>query len=134
MKPSLIIALLFLLSGACKKESAAFLNKEITLHPNTELTLGNHDAVKLKVVEINDSRCPEGVTCIWQGFASVLIKAIYQDKDSIDIDLCLGACTTVGKSSVQVIDIKGATYKVKLLAIEKDKGKNLKAIVMISKL
>ena len=124
---------LFVFAFRClQKRSMTFLNKEITLYPNKEVRLGNNETFKLEAVEINDSRCPEGVTCIWQGFASVAIKATYQDKNSININLCLGACNTIGKSSEQVINVKGATYKVSLLEIEKEE--NLKAVIKISKL
>ena len=45
-------------------------NKPVTIHINDEIVFS--DSLSLKLKEINDSRCPPNVQCIWQGELSAL--------------------------------------------------------------
>jgi hypothetical protein len=79
----LFITILFLLG--CKKDSVASLNNSI---PTLVVLL--NDTVNVKVCQtvrlsngelvfqfdsvLDDSRCPIGVECLWQGNASILLK------------------------------------------------------------
>jgi len=69
---SILIAILFI---SCQKSPVV---KSVELNQEFSLKAGDTGIIKdlqgsLKVVSINDSRCPEGVQCIWAGSADVII-------------------------------------------------------------
>jgi len=73
----LIYLLLPLLLVACHKEndSETFLQgEEVNLKTGRLYRLGTED-LTITVREIQDSRCPVGVYCCWQGEAAVLLDA-----------------------------------------------------------
>jgi hypothetical protein len=73
MKTNWYFILLFLfILGSCKKEQ-----ESAPLGLNQELTLKTGDicsSKSVKVLKINDSRCPIGVVCVWQGEATVNLE------------------------------------------------------------
>ena len=77
---SVALAVLAVLSGC----SGAGGKLEAALGQEFSLTVGRTASVsgqqlELKFVEVvTDSRCPAGVTCVWQGEASCLIEVAFQ--------------------------------------------------------
>ena len=51
--------------------------------------------LKVIVESITDSRCPEGVTCIWAGNAQVKLT-LSDAGDRQEVDLCIGSCYLEG--------------------------------------
>ncbi len=56
--------------ASCPEITEAIFDKPITLNINQTITFPNNLSVTLR--EINDSRCKEGVQCIWEGELSSL--------------------------------------------------------------
>ncbi len=52
------------------------------------ITIENHQVTFVKVLE--DSRCPKGVTCIWEGRARVQIFVGQEEEDSLIKELIFG--------------------------------------------
>ena len=64
--------------------SVALANKPevITLQPGQQRTAG-HGEITIKFVSVEeDSRCPEGATCVWAGNARIKVKLGYRGGDS----------------------------------------------------
>lgn len=88
-------------------ESAFVLGFESNFKINREY-VSEDGLYKLKITEITDSRCAEGVTCVWAG--EVVIKGEWTDyikKSSFEIH---SALTTLQKQpdgyTMQIIDAK----------------------------
>lgn len=79
MKTYLIcVMVILLISGGCKKENeegAFILNKEVNLKAGS-VYRSPAENMTVKVTRITDSRCPEGVYCIWQGEATVYLDVV----------------------------------------------------------
>jgi hypothetical protein len=77
MKTSWCFIVLFLLIlGSCKKEQDGGpfgQNQELTLKTG-DICHSKLENLSIKVLKINDSRCPTGVYCIWQGEATVNLE------------------------------------------------------------
>ena len=84
-----ITLFLLIIMGSCKKEQETGpleLNKEVTLKTGDVRNL-NPDNLSIKVLNINDSRCPIGVVCIWQGEATVTLEV----KETSSFDEAIGS-------------------------------------------
>ena len=62
--------------------------------------------LKIKFIEIDDSRCPSDVTCVWEGQAKVSLQVI-QDSEEYKITLATGEKTTetINQYRFKLIDI-----------------------------
>lgn len=64
----------------------------------------------LKFVRVSsDSRCPEGVTCVWQGEVKIMV-AIYSNKKEVSETKVLNI--SPGKESPFVAEIEGKVFQV----------------------
>jgi hypothetical protein len=82
------IILLFLL-GSCTKDQdtgGLEMNKEVILKTGDILD-SKSDNLYIKVLNINDSRCPIGVVCVWQGEATVTLEV----KETSSFDEAIGS-------------------------------------------
>lgn len=131
MKVSFLTAALVFLLGACRKQDAGFLNREIELKQNEPVLVDRKAGLIMVAEKIFDSRCPEGSQCFWEGYATAKIKATYVDKE-VSFDLCTGGCRAVRKATEQIVDVSGVRYAVKLIDVKKTGGAKLKAVVRIS--
>jgi hypothetical protein len=62
--------------AGCQKDQdngSFILNQEVKLKAGTLYTCPS-DPFSVKITRITDSRCPEGVYCIWQGEATVYLE------------------------------------------------------------
>ncbi len=76
-----LLAALLLLAGCARSpgEISASPGQQFTLAPGQTASIAG-EPLKIRFVEVvNDSRCPSGVTCIWEGQASCLVELTYQD-------------------------------------------------------
>jgi hypothetical protein len=67
--------------AACGRDgSAATLNEPIQLAPGQSAVF--HDNLKVRLVDVSDSRCPTDVTCLWAGEAIVRLTISSKGKTS----------------------------------------------------
>lgn len=83
-KLSIIFLFIFITATSCEEEFEVFEGGEFSLILNAPITL--IDGSVLEVQEIEDSRCPEGVDCIWEGRASVLVNWGRNENHSIQLN------------------------------------------------
>jgi hypothetical protein len=84
---SYCLAFLLLLAFSCKKEQETAplgLSQELTLKTG-DIRTSKTDNLSIKVLKINDSRCPTGVVCIWQGEATVFLEV--KENSTFDVTL-----------------------------------------------
>ena len=92
MKIQILLLVTFaFLFGAIQMSSAQTEKDPIKLKPTEQATIENSD-VKIKFLSvIEDSRCPEGVTCIWAGNAKIKIEVSCNSrKEEFEINTNLG--------------------------------------------
>lgn len=70
-----IIALFFLISCATKP---TVIENEILVNATSKATIGNNYEMKISKI-ISDSRCPEGVSCVWAGEVQLELE-IYKNQ------------------------------------------------------
>lgn len=105
-----IIVALILAFSACTKEEIEVaqtpLASKVELSFDTELAY--QEGVKIKVTKVEDSRCPQGTTCVWEGMAKVFFsisdKGVSKDS-SIDFQSKLVKTT---------VDLSGVKYEVEV--------------------
>lgn len=105
-----IIVALILAFSACTKEeievAQTSLASKVELSFDTELAY--QEGVKIKVTKVEDSRCPQGTTCVWEGMAKVFFsisdKGVSKDS-SIDFQSKLVKTT---------VDLSGVKYEVEV--------------------
>ena len=81
------------------------LNESRTFEVNFDKTIQYYD-LKIKFSDIEDSRCPSDVTCVWEGQAKVSLQ-ILQDSDEIKITFVTGEKTTeiLNQYKINLIDV-----------------------------
>jgi hypothetical protein len=79
--------IIVLLSQQSSKMDEALLNREFSLKVGREAVVRN-EQIKVGFSSVlEDSRCPEGVECIWAGNARIAIKISGANNDPIHIEL-----------------------------------------------
>ena len=71
----LVVVLGMLVFAGCEDQQEDFvvpLDKEVSVRIDRRYTV--YPNLSFEVDEVNDSRCPRGVVCIWQGVAVVWVK------------------------------------------------------------
>jgi len=68
----------FLFLLACLSLSSCSSNNE-----NDDLILYNESNTVIELVDIEDSRCPLDVTCVWEGDANVFLKITSNDSTAL---------------------------------------------------
>ncbi len=104
-----LFSLLILAFSGCDKEA---------IKPNTEFTLVLNETKTiqdgLKNVSITyaelleDSRCPEGIVCVWAGRAIVLLK----DDKKNEYKIGIGDLESVKDEIKNEVEIEGFTFKL----------------------
>ena len=76
---SVAVLALFLVAGCQPNEIEASLGQEFNLAIG-QSALVTGEELKIRFIEvINDSRCPTGVVCIWEGQVSCLVEITYNE-------------------------------------------------------
>jgi hypothetical protein len=113
-----VFVLLAVVAFACKSNSVD--KKEEGIRYKETVTLNDVPKSTLTFFEIEDSRCPEGVTCIWGGRAVVdLLFAGVTTEGGVKehVKMCLGTCdATVGSDTLEKM-FAGQTYRLVLSAV-----------------
>ncbi len=126
MKPTTLKCLLILLlftAMSCREsiiDQTLNLDKEITVRLN-QLYTSENGQYSLKLTEINDSRCPEGVYCFWQG--EVSIKGEWTEKgNKSEIELH-SVLTNLEKNpggyTIKIVNVKSGENSATLLIQKK---------------
>jgi hypothetical protein len=63
------------------------------------------NSVKFRITEINDSRCPSDVVCIWEGKADVKIQVESPVSGTITLSTYDNPVDTVGNYSFKLIEV-----------------------------
>ncbi|HYQ59046.1 MAG TPA: hypothetical protein VEP89_17005 [Draconibacterium sp.] len=78
------------------------LEQEFKLHGNYE---SNDNSLQFSIVEINDSRCPVDVECVWAGKADVKIDVERPQQGSITLSTYDNLSDTVAGFSFELINV-----------------------------
>ena len=76
------------------------------------------NALNFSIVEINDSRCPSDVVCVWEGKADVKINVISPVKGIITLSTYDHLTDTIGNYSFKLVDISPYPVSTKTIKIE----------------
>ena len=95
-KAAALLTICSLLAATCKEINMvgvkkAEFNRSVTLSVY-EKAVNSENGLLLEVFEINDSRCPVNVNCIWAGNAKVKLSISGTDMEKADLNFCLGQC------------------------------------------
>ena len=70
-----------------------------------EINLSDNNTLKFLITEINDSRCPSDVVCVWAGKADVKIEIEAPQKGSLTLSTYDNRIDTFGVYVFQLIDV-----------------------------
>lgn len=108
MKVKFIIGLvLFVLFFSCETDEVKndfIFGREERFVVNKEY-ISNDQSLKFSISEINDSRCPADVQCVWQGEALVAIKIVSSPPSEITLSTYDNLVDTVGIYSMELVDV-----------------------------
>lgn len=116
----LYLALLFIGLFSCQKETSPeffSFGTEKSFHLNDEYLSGDN-SLKFSISEINDSRCPSDVVCIWQGKADVKIEVENPIKETIVLNTFDNLKDTVGNYSFELKDVSPYPISTQTIKLE----------------
>lgn len=76
------------------------------------------NSLNFSITEINDSRCPSDVVCIWAGKADVKIKVESPVSGTITLSTYDNQVDTVGNYSFKIIDVSPYPISTKTIRLE----------------
>ncbi len=128
MRKIFVLPVLFFCLMACK--STTVDKKDDLIYYQETIALNEVPRSTLSFFDVSDSRCPEGVNCIWAGFASVdllLEGASTEGRTSKHLNLCIGECTTGQKKTHKTADtldyeFTGQKYRFILKTVNRPKS------------
>lgn len=100
MKEAIILFVISFCTLAC--QSASVDKKDGVIKYKETVTLNDVPKSSLTFFDVSDSRCPEGVQCVWAGNATVefALEGVGTDgKISNHVKMCIGDCRTLYKTS-----------------------------------
>ena len=118
-----ILILLLSIFSSCEEEAIDVGNLQfgqefsVKINDQAQILSGTDEVtqkeeIQLKVVNIEDNRCPANVTCVRSGDAKVMFTINYTE---VAYQLCLGDC---GETSDNVtITVNGNDYLIELLGV-----------------
>lgn len=102
-----ILLFLLLMFGSCREEmpcyqfnfgsETVFLADETYCSENMELTM--------QVEEINESRCPEGVVCVWAGQVTVTFDLKGDVEGKLQLASLMNPADTLGDYTFQLVSV-----------------------------
>jgi hypothetical protein len=110
---SLFISVLLslLIAGAVSPpacDGGASLDKEFKLRFGGDAAVGDGLKVKFSAL-VEDSRCPKGVDCIWEGNAKIRVELVGAGKQPASFEL---------NTNVEPKSASGAGYEISLLKLD----------------
>jgi hypothetical protein len=123
MKNLLIIFLLFLFTNAgCtnkQDEVSKKLGDSFQLKATESVSFNdNGNTVTVKLINIQDSRCPVNVQCFRAGEAIVMIDLQIGDEQFKGLKVCIGCEKEMNITESTVIKAKTKTYTLKLNSVD----------------
>jgi len=76
------------------------------------------NSLNFSVTEINDSRCPSDVVCVWEGKADVTIDVTSPVKGSVMLSTYNHLKDTLGNYSFELIDVSPYPISTKTIKLE----------------
>jgi hypothetical protein len=121
MKSKILITILFLFALASCHDDA--VDSVFDFGDELELKAGdivgtNDRRVVLKLTDVNDSRCPTGVECFWQGEASVSFELNYNGITNFTLSSFHNPSDTIKNLSFKLISVE--PYPISTREIELD--------------
>jgi hypothetical protein len=89
-------------------DGGASVNKEFKLRFGGDAAVGDGLKVKFSAL-VEDSRCPKGVDCIWEGNAKIKVELSGAGKESATFEL---------NTNVEPKSASGAGYEISLLKLD----------------
>lgn len=80
-----------------------------------------NQSLKFRITEINDSRCPSDVVCVWQGEAVVKISIESPLSGSLELSTFNNLTDTIGPYSFELIDVAPYPVSTKTIRLEEYK-------------
>jgi len=119
VKTTLILSISFIASFIMQPAEGSAVGMEPTFYPklNEQFQLRYHETVvitngsQITLLNIDDSRCPSDVTCVWEGEVKILLNVVkdWQDLGNFTLTNRAGnkdlATQTVGKYFIQVMQV-----------------------------
>lgn len=114
-----LISLVLLAICSCREQESEpdfILGKEIELSPGHTIWSDNNQ-VSLKILEINDSRCPLLYECIWQGEARVKFRLSHIGTTIFELSTLLNPTDTIQNLALRLVKVEpypeaNETYKL----------------------
>ncbi len=119
-KKFLLIMFIGLLIFSCKNETE-LENFSLGFEDNFRFGAeyqSNNNLLKFKITEINDSRCPSDVVCIWAGKTDVKIEVESPVTGTIVLSTYDNPVDTVGNFSFKIIDVLPYPISTKTIQLE----------------
>jgi hypothetical protein len=113
-----MFVLLAAMAVACK--STGVDKKEEGIQYKETVTLNDVPKATLTFFEVEDSRCPEGVTCVWGGRAAIdlLLSGVTTEGGIKEhVKMCLGTCDATTGSDTLEKTFAGENYRLVLTAV-----------------
>ncbi|UBM60450.1 hypothetical protein LAG90_07310 [Marinilongibacter aquaticus] len=73
--------------------------------------------VKISLLEISDSRCPENVQCVWAGEARVGVQVEIGSTVNDSLGLCLDCTVTPGLADAKTYTVDGQSFRIVLTEV-----------------
>lgn len=94
-----------------------------------EIYSDSSESLTFKISELSDSRCPTGVTCIWEGEARIELVIINTENDTLELSTHNRLIASSGKYTFELIEvfpypdiekeIEPGDYRIKLIVTKK---------------
>ena len=130
MKKIYYLLLVCFLFTACQKSSVDKKEEDVIRYKET-VQIRDVPRTTLTFFEVEDSRCPEGVQCIWAGEASVdlaLEGVSTEGKITRHVKMCFGTCSSFQPDTLDQ-EFAGENYQFILKSVTP----SLKADVQVKK-
>ena len=117
---TILSALLLTLLLACENETISE-SFSIGLENDFKINGEYHstdNSLNFEIAEINDSRCPSDVVCIWAGKADVKIEVKSPVRSSIVLSTFDNLIDTVGNYSFELKDVSPYPVSTKVIKLE----------------
>jgi hypothetical protein len=102
-----VLMIILFLMGSCTKDQDTAplgLSQEFTLKIG-DIRSSKSDNLSIKVLEVNDSRCPTGVECFWAGMVAVKLEVTENSVFEVMLDSMGHRSDTVNNLIFKLIDV-----------------------------
>ncbi|MDD2381236.1 MAG: hypothetical protein WCY58_00045 [Mariniphaga sp.] len=106
MKTKYLFLILFIIGG-CEDQAITDVvqfEKELLFRANNTY-YSNDKQLKFTIREVNDSRCPRDIICIWQGEAVIKIVSELPGLDSVKLSTYDNPLDTIGNFTFELFDV-----------------------------